>query len=68
MLFFVLADVATRFTLTNSCIRPLPQIDQSILKLQQPHGARSRRPSSPWPPRGRARTAPGWLTRGAETG
>lgn len=36
MLFFVLADVATRFTLTNSYIRPLPQVDQSILKAQRP--------------------------------
>jgi len=36
MLFFVLADVATRFTLSNSYIRPLPQVDQSILKLQKP--------------------------------
>jgi caa(3)-type oxidase subunit IV len=36
MLFFVLADVATRFTLSNSYIRPLPQVDQSILKLQRP--------------------------------
>jgi caa(3)-type oxidase subunit IV len=37
MLFFVLADVATRFTLSNSYIRPLPQVDQSILKLQRPN-------------------------------
>ncbi len=37
LLFFVLADVATRFTLTNSRIRPLPQIDQSILQQQRPH-------------------------------
>jgi caa(3)-type oxidase subunit IV len=36
MLFFVLADVATRFSLSNSYIRPLPQVDQSILKLQKP--------------------------------
>jgi caa(3)-type oxidase subunit IV len=36
MLFFVLADVATRFTLSNSYIRPLPQVDQSILKQQRP--------------------------------
>jgi caa(3)-type oxidase subunit IV len=36
MLFFVLADVATRFTLSNSYIRPLPKVDQSILKLQRP--------------------------------
>jgi caa(3)-type oxidase subunit IV len=37
LLFFVLADVATRFTLTNSRIRPLPRIDQKILQTQQPH-------------------------------
>ena len=37
LLFFVLADIATRFTLTNSRIRPLPQIDQRILGTQQPH-------------------------------
>jgi len=36
LLFFVLADVATRFTLTNSRIRPLPDIDQSILQQQHP--------------------------------
>jgi caa(3)-type oxidase subunit IV len=36
MLFFVLADVATRFTLSNSYIRPLPHVDQSILKQQRP--------------------------------
>jgi caa(3)-type oxidase subunit IV len=36
MLFFVLADVATRFTLSNSYIRPLPQVDQSILQQQRP--------------------------------
>ncbi|HXX32171.1 MAG TPA: cytochrome C oxidase subunit IV family protein [Myxococcaceae bacterium] len=37
LLFFVLADVATRFPLTNSHIRPLPQIDQKILETQEPH-------------------------------
>ncbi len=42
LLFFVLADVATRFTLSNSRIRPLPQIDQSILQHQ--------RPTAPEPP------------------
>jgi hypothetical protein len=36
LLFFVLADVATRFTLANSRIRPLPQIDQRILQQQRP--------------------------------
>ncbi len=36
LLFFVLADVATRFTLANSRIRPLPQVDQSILQHQRP--------------------------------
>jgi len=37
MLFFVLADVKERFTLSNSRIRPLPQIDQRILETQEPH-------------------------------
>jgi len=36
LLFFVLADVRTRFTLTNSRIRPLPDIDQSVLQHQYP--------------------------------
>ena len=36
LLFFVLADVATRFTLTNSYIRPLPKVDQDILHQQRP--------------------------------
>jgi caa(3)-type oxidase subunit IV len=37
MLFFVLMDVKTRFTLANSHIRPLPQVDQTVLEQQQPH-------------------------------
>jgi caa(3)-type oxidase subunit IV len=36
LLFFVLADIGTRFTLSNSRIRPLPQIDQQILEKQRP--------------------------------
>ena len=36
LLFFVLAGVATRFTLTNSHIRPLPKVDQGILHQQRP--------------------------------
>jgi cytochrome c oxidase subunit IV len=37
LLFFVLADVKNRFSLSNSHIRPLPQIDQRILETQEPH-------------------------------
>jgi caa(3)-type oxidase subunit IV len=37
LMFFVLADVRTRFVLSNSRIRPLPQIDQKILEQQRPH-------------------------------
>jgi cytochrome c oxidase subunit IV len=38
LLFFVLADVATRFTLSNSRIPPMPQIDQTMMPSGMPPG------------------------------
>ena len=34
-MFFVMADVGTRFKLSNSRIAPLPQIDQSLMLIEQ---------------------------------
>ena len=31
LMFFVMADVSTRFTLTNSRIPPMPKVDQAML-------------------------------------
>jgi len=38
LMFFVLADVATRFTLSNSRIPPMPQIDQQMVPSGMPPG------------------------------
>jgi cytochrome c oxidase subunit 4 len=38
LLFFVLADVGTRFTLSNSRIPALPRVDQQILPSAMPPG------------------------------
>lgn len=38
LLFFVLADVATRFPLSNSRIPPMPQVDQKLMPSGMPPG------------------------------
>ena len=38
LMFFVMADVGTRFKLTNSRIPPLPQVDQSQMPTGMPPG------------------------------
>ncbi|HVP60789.1 MAG TPA: cytochrome C oxidase subunit IV family protein [Myxococcaceae bacterium] len=38
LLFFVMADVGTRFTLSNSRIPPMPRIDQTMLPTAMPPG------------------------------
>ena len=38
LMFFVMADVGTRFTLSNSRIPPLPKIDQSLIPSGLPPG------------------------------
>ena len=41
LLFFVLADIATRFPLSNSRIPPMPQVDQKLVPSGMPPGMRS---------------------------
>jgi caa(3)-type oxidase subunit IV len=38
LMFFVMADVGTRFTLSNSRIPPLPQVDQRMMPTGMPPG------------------------------
>lgn len=38
LMFFVMADVGTRFKLSNSRIPPLPQIDQTLMPTGMPPG------------------------------
>ena len=38
LMFFVMADVGTRFKLSNSRIAPLPQIDQTLMPTGMPPG------------------------------
>jgi cytochrome c oxidase subunit IV len=38
LMFFVMADVGTRFTLSNSRIPPLPKIDQTLMPSGMPPG------------------------------
>jgi cytochrome c oxidase subunit 4 len=38
LMFFVMADVGTRFKLSNSRIPPLPQIDQTMMPTGMPPG------------------------------
>lgn len=38
LMFFVMADVGTRFKLSNSRIPPLPQVDQSLMPTGMPPG------------------------------
>ena len=38
LMFFVMADVGTRFTLSNSRIPPMPQVDQKMLPSGMPAG------------------------------
>ena len=38
LMFFVMADVGTRFKLSNSRIPPLPQVDQSMMPTGMPPG------------------------------
>jgi caa(3)-type oxidase subunit IV len=38
LMFFVMADVGTRFTLSNSRIPPLPKIDQTMMPTGMPPG------------------------------
>jgi caa(3)-type oxidase subunit IV len=38
LMFFVMADVGTRFTLSNSRIPPLPKIDQKLMPTGMPPG------------------------------
>jgi cytochrome c oxidase subunit IV len=38
LMFFVMADVGTRFTLSNSRIPPLPKIDQTLMPTGMPSG------------------------------
>ena len=38
LMFFVMADVGTRFTLSNSRIPPLPQVDQTLMPTGMPPG------------------------------
>ena len=38
VLFFVLADIATRFPLSNSRIPPMPQVDQKLVPSGMPPG------------------------------
>lgn len=41
LLFFVLADIATRFPLSNSRIPPMPQVDQKLVPSGMPPGMHS---------------------------
>jgi cytochrome c oxidase subunit 4 len=41
LMFFVMADVGTRFRLSNSRIPPLPQVDQSLMPTGMPPGMTS---------------------------
>ncbi|HEY1905276.1 MAG TPA: cytochrome C oxidase subunit IV family protein [Myxococcaceae bacterium] len=38
LMFFVMADVGTRFKLSNSRIAPLPQVDQRLMPTGMPPG------------------------------
>jgi cytochrome c oxidase subunit 4 len=38
LMFFVMADVGTRFKLSNSRIPPMPQVDQSLMPTGMPPG------------------------------
>jgi caa(3)-type oxidase subunit IV len=38
LMFFVMADVGTRFTLSNSRIPPMPKIDQKMMPTGMPPG------------------------------
>jgi cytochrome c oxidase subunit 4 len=38
LMFFVMADVGTRFKLSNSRIPPLPQVDQTVMPTGLPPG------------------------------
>lgn len=38
LMFFVMADVGTRFTLSNSRIPPMPQVDQRLMPTGMPPG------------------------------
>ena len=38
LMFFVMADVGTRFKLSNSRIPPLPQVDQTMMPTGMPPG------------------------------
>jgi caa(3)-type oxidase subunit IV len=38
LMFFVIADVGTRFTLSNSRIPPMPQVDQRMMPTGMPPG------------------------------
>ena len=38
LMFFVMADVGTRFSLSNSRIPPLPRIDQTLMPTGMPPG------------------------------
>ncbi len=38
LMFFVMADVGTRFTLSNSRIPPLPKVDQRLMPTGMPPG------------------------------
>ena len=41
LMFFVMADVATRFPLSNSRIPPMPQVDQKMIPSGMPPGMSS---------------------------
>ena len=41
LMFFVMADVGTRFKLSNSRIPPMPQVDQSLMPTGMPPGVGS---------------------------
>lgn len=57
LMFFVMADVSTRFTLSNSRIPPMPKVDQRMMPSGMPPGMGE-------PPRGR----PADPERAGETG
>jgi caa(3)-type oxidase subunit IV len=57
LMFFVMADVNTRFTLSNSRIPPMPKVDQTMLPSGMPPGMNSApqgQPEGPGPTSGGA--------------
>jgi hypothetical protein len=57
LMFFVMADVGTRFTLSNSRIPPMPKVDQTLMPSGMPSGmsdAPQGHPGGPGPSSGEA--------------